>query len=84
MNKKNPMPVDQLNISIKKTSYNTLFPCIYELSEENDNSNSSQNSIDSSELVDDTDEGVEIISKFHILSKGLDKNDKKNVENVSA
>ena len=64
-----------LAISAEETS--NSFQCIYEVSEEYDNENSSQNSIDSSELADDSDDEVEVITEFYILNKKLNKIDNK-------
>ena len=56
----------------------TLVPCDYESSEEDDYVNLSQNSIDSSELLDDSDDEGELITEIFILNKKLDKKDETN------
>ena len=56
----------------------TLVPCDYESSEEDDYVNLSQNSIDSSELLDDSDDEGELITEIFILNTKLDKKDETN------
>ena len=56
----------------------TLVPCDYESSEEDDYVNLSQNSIDSSELLDDSDDEGELITEIFILNKKLNKKDETN------
>ena len=81
MDKGNSLNIDSLST---EASIITLFPCDYDSSEENDDANLSQNSIDSSELVDDSDNEGELISEIFALNKRLDKYDEKNNEIISA
>ena len=62
----------------EETSIITLIPCEYDSSEEDDNS--SQNSIDSSELAEDSDGEVEVITYYKRLYKNLDKIGEKSDE----
>ena len=78
MNKKILLNVDSLMIPTEENSINTLLLCIYELSEEDGYENSLEESIDSSDLVEDSDDEAEIITQFRILNKRLDKIDRKN------
>ena len=60
----------------QETPIITLIPCDYDSNEEDDFENSSQNSIDSSELSDDFDDESEIIiTSFKKLNKNSDKVD---------
>ena len=60
----------------QETPIITLIPCDYDSNEEDDFENSSQNSIDSSELSDDSDDESEIIiTSFKKLNKNSDKVD---------
>ena len=60
----------------EETPIITLIPCDYDSNEEDDFENSSQNSIDSSELSDDFDDESEIIiTSFKKLNKNSDKVD---------
>ena len=69
-----------LIVPAEETSIDSLLSCIYELSEEGNYENSSEESVDSSDLVEDSYDGAEIISQFRILDKRLDKIDRKNDE----
>ena len=61
----------------EETSIVNLIPCDYDSSEEDNCANSSQDSIDSSELVDDSDGEVELITEVYEINKKLDKIDEK-------
>ena len=80
MNKKNSADSESLTVSTEENSVINLFLCDYDSSEEDNYANSSQSSIDSSELVDDSDDEAEIISEFVILNKKLDKSVEKSCE----
>ena len=56
----------------------TLFLCEFDSSEEDDYTNSSQNSIESSELVEDSDNEAELITEIFTLNKKYNKLDKTN------
>ena len=57
----------------EETHIITLIPCDYDsFDEDDDDKNSSQNSIDSSELADDSDGEIEIITYFRKVKKNLD------------
>ena len=61
---------------VEETPIITLIPCDYYSNEGDDFENSSQNSIDSSELSDDSDDESEIIiTSFKKLNKNSDKVD---------
>ena len=79
MSKKESSNIDLLTETTEENSIITLFPCDYDSSEENDYANSSQDSIDSSELVDDSDEVAEIINEIQIFNKKLEKTDEKSI-----
>ena len=81
MDKGNSLNIDSLST---EASIITLFPCDCDSSEENDYANLSRDSIDSSELVDDSDNEGELISEIFALNKRLDKYDEKNNEIISA
>ena len=78
MNKIIASSVDTSEISTEETSIIDLIPCDYDSSEENDYLNISQDSIDSSELVDDSDCEFEVIKKIYTINKILDKAEEKN------
>ena len=78
MNKIITSSVDTSEISTEETSIIDLIPCDYDSSEENDYLNISKDSIDSSELVDDSDGEFEVIKKIYNINKILDKADEKN------
>ena len=67
----------------EETSIVNLIPCDYDSSEEDDYPNSSQDSIDSSELVDDSDGEVELITEVYEINKKLDKIDEKEINEKS-
>lgn len=80
-NKDSTLNVDLSRTSTEKTSIITLIPCGYDSSEdEGDYENSSQNSIDSSELVDDSEDEVQLITKIYKINQELEKNNEKNDE----
>ena len=56
----------------EETHIITLIPCDYDSFDEDDDENSSQNSIDSSELAEDSDGEIEIITYFRKVKKNLD------------
>ena len=81
MSQKSLSNIYYLTKSIKiENSVITLIPCDYDSSKENNDVNLSQNSIDSSELVDDSDDEAETITEIYSLGKKLDKIDEKNDE----
>ena len=84
MNTKTSLNINQTPISTEETPIITLLPCDYGSSEENDYNNSSQDSIDSSELVDNSDDETQHITEIYIINKKFDeieeKNDDKNDE----
>ena len=86
MNTKVSSHIDLSELSTEETSVITLIPCEYDSSEENCYVNSSQDSIDSSDLVDDSDGEIQIITEIFIENKNLGKDDKKsdekNVEHI--
>ena len=56
----------------KETTIITLIPCDYDLSEEDDDVNLTQNSIDSSDLVDDSDDDdAEKITEIFTMNRRL-------------
>ena len=77
MSKNTSPSVGSSEISTEETSIIALVPCDYETSEENDYANSSQDSIDSSELVDDSEGEFEFIKEVYTINKILDKVDEK-------
>ena len=80
MSNKNLSNVNLSKSSTGNFSIISLIPCDYNSSEENDYENLSQDSIDSSELVDDSDAEVEIITEFYKINKKSNENSKKNDE----
>ena len=81
MSQKSLSNIYSLTKSIKiENSVITLIPCDYDSSKENNYANLSENSIDSSELVDDSDDEAETITEIYSLGKKLDKIDEKNDE----
>ena len=81
MNVKSSSNIDSLILSKEKTSIINLLPFDYDSSENGDDyGNSSQNSIDSSELVDDSDDGAEFITEIYIFNKNVDKIGEKSSE----
>ena len=73
---------------VEEISIITLISCDYDSSvEENDYADSSQDSIDSSELVDDSDDEAETITEIYEINKKLEKMDEKtgekNIETIS-
>ena len=56
----------------EETHIITLIQCDYDSFDEDDDENSSQNSIDSSELAEDSDGEIEIITYFRKIKKNLD------------
>ena len=68
------------DISTEETSIINLIPCDYDSSEEEDYASLSQDSIDSSELVDDSDDEGQLITEFYIINQKLDKIDEENNE----
>ena len=66
-----------------ETSIITLIPCDYESSDEGELENVSHDSVDSSELVDSSDEENEPtkIEKISSLKKGFTKNEGSNIKN---
>ena len=84
MDFKNSSNNDISELSTEKTSKSsviTLHPCDFD-PEEDDNVNSSEDSIDSSELVDDSDDEAQVITEFLILNKKLDKDDENKDEKI--
>ena len=73
---------------VEEISIITLISCDYDSSvEEDDYADSSQDSIDSSELVDDSDDEAETITEIYEINKKLEKMDEKtgekNIETIS-
>ena len=73
---------------VEEISIITLISCDYDSSvEENDYADSSQDSIDSSELVDDSDDEAETITEIYEINKKLEKMEEKtgekNIETIS-
>ena len=90
MNTKNSSVNDSSEGSteVEEISIITLISCDYDSSvEENDYADSSQDSIDSSELVDDSDDEAETITEIYEINKKLEKMDEKtgekNIETIS-
>ena len=78
MNKKRSSFNKSFTISREEeSSIITLLPCDYGSSEEDDYTNLSQDSIDSSEIADDSDDKTILITKFCTLNKRLNKIDEK-------
>ena len=67
MNHQNSSTINLSGVSKEETPIITLFPCDYDSSEENDYLNSSQDSIDSSELVDDSDNESQLITEIYTV-----------------
>ena len=91
MNKKNSSVIDSSveSTDAEETSIITLLQCEYDSSEEeNDYANSSQDSIDSSELVDSSDDEAELITEFYTLNKKVEKigekSGERNIETITA
>ena len=69
----------------EETPIITLIPCDYDSTEEDDLENSSQNSIDSSEIADDSDEETEIIiTSFKKLNQNSDEVDENTGKIITA
>ena len=84
MNSKKSLTIDVISENTtEETPIITLIPCEYGSSEEEDYSNSSQYSIESSELGDDSDNETQLITQFCTVNKILDKIDEKKVEKNS-
>ena len=90
MNTKNSSVNDSSEGSteVEEISIITLISCDYDSSvEEDDYADSSQDSIDSSELVDDSDDEAETITEIYEINKKLEKMDEKtgekNIETIS-
>ena len=64
----------------EETSIIFLIPCDYDSSEQDDEENVSQNSIESSEVVSDSDDEVEMITYFERLNKNFNKVEEKSNE----
>ena len=85
MNKNESSPIRLSEVSTKENSIITLFQCDYDSLEENNDINLDQDSIDSSELVDDSDDETQYITEIYQLNKKLDKTDEKiNEKNSEA
>ena len=84
MNKKRSSNTSSLQVSTKEDSIIKLLPCEYDSSENDDCSNSSQVSIESSELVDSSDNEAQNITEIHILNKKINKAEKKDGEKIKA
>ena len=81
MSQKSLTNIYSLKTSTKvENSVITLHPCDYDSSKENNLANLSQNSIDSSELADDSDDEDEIIKEIYSLGKKIGKIDEKKGE----
>ena len=76
---------DILELSTEETSIIALIPCEYDSSQEEDYANPSQDSIDSSELVDDSDDEVQFITEAYKINENSKKIDEKsNIKNCEA
>ena len=85
MNRKNSSNIDSLVLNKKEqSSIIKLFPCDNDSSDEDEFEKLSQDSIDSSELVEDSDNEAELIHYFCILNKRLNKIDEKSNEIATA
>ena len=85
MNKNESSPIRLSEVSTKENSIITLFQCDYDSLEENNGINLDQDSVDSSELVDDSDDEAQYITEIYQLNKKLDKTDEKiNEKNSEA
>ena len=62
MNKNESSPIRLSEVSTKENSIITLFQCDYDSLEENNGINLDQDSVDSSELVDDSDDEAQYIN----------------------
>ena len=81
MDRKSSSNTDTLAVAIEEETFIiTLFSCDNDSYEGNDYINLSQDSIDSSELVDDSDDEAELITEFCTLNKKLDKMNEKSNE----
>ena len=80
MNTKTSLNINQTPISTEEAPIITLLPCDYDSSEENEYANSSQDSIDSSELVENSDDETQHITEIYIINKKFDKIEEKNVD----
>ena len=74
MNIKYSKRISSLGVSNEEEPIITLFPCEYdsEEEEENDFINSSKNSIDSSELVDDSEDEPQLVTQIYTVTKNED------------
>ena len=72
------------SVSSSETSIITLIPCEYESSDDDDYGNLSQDSIDSSELVDSSDDENETIKieKISSLNKRSTRTEETAIENA--
>ena len=85
MNRKNSSNIDSLVLNKKEQfSIIKLFPCDNDSSDEDEFEKLSQDSIDSSELVEDSDNEAEFIHYFCRLNKRLNKIDEKSNEIATA
>ena len=75
MNTKRPSNITLLPLTADEFSIISLFPCENNSSEENDNANSSEASIDSSELVDSSGNEVQHITEIYPTNKKLNNTD---------
>ena len=81
MNSKNSSNIGSLAVQAnEESSIIILIPCDYDSSEEDGNANLSKNSVDSSELLDDSDVEAEPITEIFTLSKKVKKKDETNDE----
>ena len=83
MNIKYSKRISSLGVSNEEEPIITLFPCEYdsEEEEENDFINSSKNSIDSSELVDDSEDEPQLVTKIYTIIQNVDITGEKSCEN---
>ena len=84
MDIKSSSDIDSFTLIIEEeTSIINLFPYGYDLSKEDDFANLSQSSIDSSELVGDSDGEAEHIVEIFKFNKKLEKIDEKSSEVIT-
>ena len=83
MDKTSSSDIDSFTLIIEETSIINLFPYGYDLSKEDDFANLSQSSVDSSELVGDSDDEAEHIIEIFKFNKKLDKINEKSSEVIT-
>ena len=84
MNSKYSKRITSLGVTNEEEPIITLLPCEYDSEEENDYINSSKDSIDSSELVDDSEDEPQLVTQIFTITKNVDINGEKSCENNDA